>query len=80
MYSMNTIKSHKNKSAVKLLFIKKFNLEENDSRVDILCEYSFGAILSTIIYWYNNDKPFSAEELASLLHSLMTKGIFSVLS
>ena len=72
--------AEKYKSAVKLLFIKKFNLEESDLRVDILCEYSFGAILSTIIYWYNNNKPFSAEELASLLHTLMTKGIFSVLN
>lgn len=72
--------AQKYKSAVKTLFIKKFNLEETDLRIDILCEYSFGAILSTVIYWYNNDKPFSAEELAALLHNLMTNGIFSVLN
>lgn len=71
--------AQKYKSAIKSLFIKKFNLSEDDLRINILCEYSFGAILSTIVYWYNNGKPFSAEELASLLQSLMTKGIFSVL-
>lgn len=72
--------AQKYKSAIKLLFIKKFNLNGNDLEVDILCEYSFSAILSTIAYWYNSDKPFSSEELSSLLYTLMTKGIFSILN
>ncbi|WP_195999760.1 TetR/AcrR family transcriptional regulator [Clostridium sp. 1001271B_151109_B4] len=72
--------AEKYKAAVKLLIIKKFNLKEDDFRIDILCEYSFGAILYSITYWYKNGKSFSAEELASLLYTIMKKGMFSVLT
>ena len=53
-------------------------LAKDDPRIDILCEYCLGAILSSIIYWYEY-KPFTSEKLASLLYNLMTVGIFSVL-
>lgn len=60
------------------MLFKKFNLSEDDLRIDILCEYSIRAIISSITYWYNN-KTCSAEELALLLHNLMTQVMFSVL-
>lgn len=70
--------AEKYKNAIKPLLFKKFNLEEDDLRVDVLCEYCLGAIVSSITYWHNN-KTFSAEELATLLHNLITYGMFSVL-
>lgn len=69
--------AEKYKEAIKPLLFEKFNLAEDDFRIDILCEYCLGAILSSITYWYNN-KTFSAEDLASLLYDLMTNGIFSI--
>lgn len=61
--------AEKYKVAIKPLLFRKFNLTEDDFRIDILCEYCLGAIISSITYWYNN-KTFSAEELASLLYRI----------
>lgn len=69
----------KYKRAIKPLLLKELNMNEDDPSADILCEYSLGAIISCIIYWYDNNKQFPAEQLASLLHTLLTKGIVTML-
>ena len=69
--------AQKYKEAIKPLLFNKLNLAEDDLRINILCEYSLGAIVSSITYWYNN-KTISVEELVSLLHNLITEGIFSI--
>lgn len=63
---------------IKPVLIIKFNLKENDLRIDVICEYCLGAILTSITYWYNN-KNFSSEELATLLYELITNRVLLVL-
>lgn len=70
--------TEKYKKAIKPVLISKFNLKENDLRIDVICEYCLGAILTSITYWYNN-KNFSSEELATLLYELITNGVLLVL-
>lgn len=63
---------------IKPVLIIKFNLKENDLRIDVIWEYCLGAILTSITYWYNN-KNFSSEELATLLYELITNRVLLVL-
>lgn len=61
--------ARKYKKALLPLFVKEFDLDQNDPRVEIFFEYSLGAIISAVTYWYDQDKPISAESVAGLLHT-----------
>lgn len=71
--------STKYKNALKPLLFNKFNLDNNDPRIDIICDFSLGAIISSLVNWYDKKMPISPESLASLLNTLLTEGLISLI-
>jgi hypothetical protein len=70
--------AQKYKTALLPLLFQEFNLTEDDPGAGIVCQFSLGAVILSLTYWYEN-KPIPAEQLASLVYALLDKGILTML-
>lgn len=67
----------KYKRALRPLIIRELNLDPDSPHVEFLGEYILGAVVSSIVYWHRH-QTIPAEDLAAMLHTRLTNGVFSL--
>lgn len=54
-----------------------FNLSENDLKISYRLDFYLSAVISVISRWLKNPDDMTAEEMANLLHEIVSKGILN---
>lgn len=62
------------KNALKPVILKEFNITEDNFKIALILEFVVSALISTITYWYNNEKPIPSEELVIMLRRILSDG------
>lgn len=57
----------------------RFGLPENDSHTSYIMEFGLSAIMSTITYWYQNNKNLPLNELVVLVRSMLLNGVLPMI-
>ncbi len=55
---------------------RRFGLSENEIHTSYIIEFGLSAIISTITYWYQNNKNLPSNELVVLVRSMLINGVF----
>jgi len=64
------------KALMRPALLEAFGLSESDIHAAYIFEFGFSAILSTITYWYQNNKNLPSQELIFLIRSMLMSGIY----
>ena len=69
--------ANKLKAVMRPVLLEMFGLSEGEIHTAYIFEFGFSAILSTITYWYQNNKNLPSKELLILMRSMLMNGIYS---
>lgn len=61
------------------LFMDEFGLDPTDPVSELVITSTLGSISTTLVHWYENGKPVTAEELAAVNRKMITQGLWSFL-
>ncbi len=68
--------AEKVKIVMRPVLMETFGLQVSDTLAAYIFEFGFSAILSTITYWYKNNKDFPSKELIILIRSMLVSGVY----
>lgn len=62
------------KNALQPTLFKSFHLEGNNEHTKLIFEFAISGILSSIKYWYDNQKIIPADEIVIMIRSILLNG------
>lgn len=71
--------SEKYKTAIRPMIIEQLDIHADNSNIELISEYVLGAIVSSLLYWQKHQS-YPAAELAAIIHTMMTSGIYALIS
>jgi len=63
------------KKKMSSLLLKQFTLEESDPNTEYIVEFGMSSIIGTLTHWFNRGMNVPAEDLATLLRTMLTSAV-----
>ncbi len=68
------------KETLRPTLFQSYGLSKDDVRKNYIFEFAISAIISTITFWYQNEKTMPSDELIQLIRSMLLKGVYPELT
>ena len=65
------------KTVMRPIYINKIKIDTSDFQANLMLEFTSSGILACIMYWYNQGKPIPAEEIVTMVRSIMKEGVLA---